>query len=411
MATLALVPAPDPHRRDVLEFDLGVLVYPPSAPAGYWRIRWFEDGRRRDTTARNREVAVAKAGAIVERLLAGVPTSRGRSRGSALVEHYLDLARPPARGRRWSERHREEQTAYCERFVLPVIGDVEVAQLTRSHFQRILDAAPTTSVADHLRRCLSAMVRAGLEEGLLLGRQDVLRGVHWSREEDSDGELDEGVRFVEEADIPTATAVHALARAAAERSGVWWRELQILLVAYSGMRWGEMAALTADRVDGTRRRILIDRQVVEGRHTLRLGPPKSRRRRTTMYPARTPLGVDLEAMVAARLAEVDARPDASSPAALIFPSPRGCWARRSNFARNFFHPAAAAVGWPRKASGRLHWSFHSLRHVFATWALAQPGARLEDVSKLLGHSSVRITQDLYVSPDGDLLDRFYRATT
>jgi integrase len=52
-----------------------------------------------------------------------------------------------------------------------------------------------------------------------------------------------------------------------------------------------------------------------------------------------------------------------------------------------------------------------LRHVFATWALAQPGARLEDVSKLLGHSSVRITQDLYVSPDGDLLDRFYRATT
>src|SRR5207249_10106485 len=64
----------------------------------------------------------------------------------------------------------------------------------------------------------------------------------------------EGVRFVEEADIPTATAVHALARAAAERSGVWWRELQILLVAYSGMRWGEMAALTADRVDGTRRR-------------------------------------------------------------------------------------------------------------------------------------------------------------
>jgi integrase len=59
----------------------------------------------------------------------------------------------------------------------------------------------------------------------------------------------------------------------------------------------------------------------------------------------------------------------------------------------------------------MQWSFHSLRHVFATWALAQPGARLEDVSKLLGHSSVRITQDLYVSPDGDLLDRFYRATT
>jgi hypothetical protein len=42
------------------------------------------------------------------------------------------------------------------------------------------------------------------------------------------------VGFVEEADIATAGAVAALAAAAGERSGVWWRELQPLLVAYSG---------------------------------------------------------------------------------------------------------------------------------------------------------------------------------
>lgn len=52
----------------------------------------------------------------------------------------------------------------------------------------------------------------------------------------------------------------------------------------------------------------------------------------------------------------------------------------------------------------------SLRHVFATWALSQPGARIEDVSRLLGHSSVRITQDIYVSPDGDLYKRFLELT-
>jgi integrase len=49
-------------------------------------------------------------------------------------------------------------------------------------------------------------------------------------------------------------------------------------------------------------------------------------------------------------------------------------------------------------------------HVFATWALAQPGARIEDVSRLLGHSTVRVTQDLYIAPDADLYDRFYQAT-
>ncbi len=253
------------------------------------------------------------------------------------------------------------------------------------------------------------MVAAGLEEGLLLARQDVLRGLRWSPPagESHDHEAHDHEqapeRFVEQADIPTAGAVHALAAAAAQRSGVWWRELQVLVVAYSGLRWGEMAALTADRVEPTRRRIVVDRQVVETRHQLSLGPPKNRRRRTTMYPARTPEGLDLAALVERRLGEL-------GPEALVFPSPRGHWPRRSNYRRNTFEPAAAAAGWPRSADGRRAWTFHSLRHVFATWALAQPGARIEDVSRLLGHSTVRVTQDLYISPDGDLFERFYRAT-
>ena len=28
------------QKRDVLEFDLGVRVYPPASNGGYWRIRW-----------------------------------------------------------------------------------------------------------------------------------------------------------------------------------------------------------------------------------------------------------------------------------------------------------------------------------------------------------------------------------
>ena len=262
-------------------------------------------------------------------------------------------------------RHREEQEAYCRRFVALVIAEVELRQLNRLHFARVLGAAPTPSVASHLRRCLTAMVAAGLEEGLLLATQDVLRGVHW-RDPATEGDgldAEEEGRFVDEADNPTASAVHALA-AAAER--VWWRELQVLAVAYSGPRWGEMAALTADRVDVARRRILVDRQVVEGHHGLALAPPKNRRRRTTMYPARTPGGAELGALLARRLGEL-------ASDGLVFPSPRGAWARRSKYRRNTFDPAADAAGWPRRPDGRRAWTFHSLRHVFATWALSQPG--------------------------------------
>jgi integrase len=364
-----------------------------------------EAGRRRDTTAKSRAEAVAKAGELVERLSAGTPTSLGSVRGSALVDRYLDPGRRPARGRAWSDRHREEQESYCRRFVVPVIGEVPVRRLTRAHMQAIVERAATKSVGEHLYRCVSVMVGCDLEEGLLLVRQDVLRGVHWHGPDVAEVDLDDedawerSGRTVEEADIPTAAGVHALAAAAAARRGVWWRELEVLLVAYSGMRWGEHAALTADRVDLARRRITVDRQVIETSHGLKLAPC----RRTTMFPSKTPSGVDLAALVERRLGELPTD-------GLLFPSPKGHWARRSNYRRNLFDPAATTAGWPRRADGRWQWTFHSLRHVFATWALAQPGARIEDVSRLLGHSTVRVTQDLYIAPDADLYDRFYQAT-
>ncbi len=396
--------APNRAPRHALDFDFGVRAYPPSAPGGYWRLRWVEGERRRETTSATRDEALAKAGDLVARLAQGRPTDWAQAKGEALVDHYLDPTRRPARGRAWSARHREEQQAYCQRFVSPVIAGVELRHLSRAHFSQVLAQAPTASVAAHLRRCCSAMVAAGLEDGLLLARQDVLRGVCWSPPgvECPEDEQLPG-RFVDQAEIPTAAAVHALAAATRERSGVWWRELQILVVAYSGLRWGEMAGLTADRVDPARRCIVVERQVVETRHELSLGPPKNRRRRTTMYPARTPEGLDLAALVERRLAGL-------GPDELMFPSPRGHWPRRSNYRRNTFAPAAAAAGWPTNPDGRQVWTFHSLRHVFATWALAQPGARIEDVSRLLGHSTVRVTQDLYISPDGDLFERFYQAT-
>ena len=258
-------------EREVIPFEGGVVAYGPTEPGGYWSLRWLELGRRRDTTARNRDEALAKAVELSERLNIGTPTSHLRARGESLVEHYLDRRRRPTRGTGWSRRHREEQAEYCRRFVLPVIAEVLVRDLRPQHFQRVVDGALTPSVAAHLRTCLSAMVAAALEEGLLLARQDVLRGARWTPpREDADDQIEGGV-YVDEAEIPTAQAVHALGRAAADLTQVWWRELEILLVAYSGLRWGEHAALTANRVEPVHRRIVVDRQVIETRHHVTLG--------------------------------------------------------------------------------------------------------------------------------------------
>jgi hypothetical protein len=59
-----------------------------------------------------------------------------------------------------------------------------------------------------------------------------------------------------------------------------------------------------------------------------------------------------------------------------------------------------ADGWPELAR-----TFHSLRHVFATWALHEARIPIEDLSRLMGHSSTRVTQDIYVHVRDDIFDR------
>lgn len=93
----------------------------------------------------------------------------------------------------------------------------------------------------------------------------------------------------------------------------------------------------------------------------------------------------------------------------MFPAPQGGWAaplelRAQRLGPRGYRSHLAAPG------GRWRWTFHSQRHVFATWALNQPGLRVEDVSRLLGHSSLRVTQDIYIHVHDDLYGRFYEAT-
>ena len=124
-----------------------------------------------------------------------------------------------------------------------------------------------------------------------------------------------------------------------------------------------------------------------------------------MHPELTPAEVDLASLVRRRLDELDA------PGALMFPAPRGGWARRSNYGRNLWDPAAEFVAWPENPDGDgWYWTFHSLGHVCATWALAQPGIRIEDVSRLMGHSSIRVTQEVYIHVASDVYACFFTAT-
>ncbi len=76
---------PESDERNVLEFDHSVRAYPPAKLGGYWRMRWEEKRKRKDTTAPNRGPAIAKASELVERLGRSAPTELGRASGADLV--------------------------------------------------------------------------------------------------------------------------------------------------------------------------------------------------------------------------------------------------------------------------------------------------------------------------------------
>ena len=168
--------------------------------------------------------------------------------------------------------------------------------------------------------------------------------------------------------------------------------------AYTGLRQGELFALTAAQVAPAARVITVDRKVVEVAGKLYVEAPKGRKRRSTIYPARTPAGYPLAGQLAARIREARAEQDAgTNPLGLMFPAPRGGHWRSSNFDRRVLAPAYHAAGW-RDPEGAGTWTWHSLRHVFCTTALSGWHLEPADVSCLVGHANIRVTLDMYVNP-------------
>ena len=139
-------------------------------------------------------------------------------------------------------------------------------------------------------------------------------------------------------------------------------ELMASTAAYSGLRWGELTALTIGQVDPAGRVITVDRKVVEVAGHLYVEAPKNRKYRKTIYPRRTPDGYPLAERLAARIEQARAEQEAgTNPLGLIFPSPTGKHWRSSNFNRNVLkraylrhrlaRRATATAGGPGTACG------------------------------------------------------------
>ena len=145
----------------------------------------------------------------------------------------------------------------------------------------------------------------------------------------------------------------------------------VVLAAWSGLRWGELAGLTRRRVDLLHGTITVVEQLVESDAGVFLGPPKTDAGRRVVH-----LPPHLLPELSAHLdAWVDAAPEA-----WLFCGAKGAPLVRSNFTH---HWSAA-----RRAAGVPGVHFHDLRHLAATLAAAT-GATTKELMARMGHSSPR----------------------
>ena len=395
---------------EVVELGYGITVYPDREEKGRWRAVWYEDGKRQQCEAGTEQKLAAKLEKVTERLEADAPNMKRP--GADLIRHYLDPDRLPV-DERWSRKHADTQRRLCERFAAPVIDAVTCQDIKTGHTQKIVNAAPTPGEGNRVHRMISALVSAGLEGGYLASPR--LAKVHWQA---GDRELPapqvtvagESGLWVGPAEIPAGGDIGKLGRALAAGRHGERDELMVNTAAYSGLRWGELAALTIAQVDQADRVITVDRKVVEVAGHLYVEAPKCRKYRRTIYPRRTPDGYPLAGRLAARIEEARAEQEAgTNPLGLIFPSPKGKHWRSSNFNRGVLQRAYLAIGW-RDAEGNGRWTWHSLRHVFCTTALFVWKLDPTDVSRMAGHANYRITLDMYVGSTAGVLDRARQAT-
>ena len=369
------------------------------------QTRWY--ARYRDPSG-EQKVKVFDRKTDAERFLVGVE-------GSKLAGSYIDPALARITVGEWADRwlagqaHLKPSTyeryaSAIRKHIQPRWKNVELARVTHADTQAWVSALaesasrgrkadqaadePVSTLASatvrKTFRVFSMIMALAVKDGRLV--RNPAAGVNLPRV------------VVAERRYLTAGQVDALAEACASggpevvskyrRASERYRDdyrLIVLFLAYTGLRFGELAALRVRRLDFLRRRATVAESVtpVHGRGMV-WGTPKAHESREVPIPKF--LLQDLARHVAGR-----------SPEDLVFPGGRsGGPLRAAVFRRGGFDAAAAAIRMPD-----LH--PHELRHTAASLAIAA-GADVKVVQQMLGHASAAMTLDVYGHLFGDRLD-------
>lgn len=158
----------------------------------------------------------------------------------------------------------------------------------------------------------------------------------------------------------------------------------VYTLAYTGIRWGELAALQVRAVDHERRRLDIHRAMTEVKGQAVFGTTKTSERRSVPFPN----------FLASTFTELTAGKGLDD---LVFTTNTGSVLRVSTWRPRVFNPAVMACEFDDPTFPRI--TPHDLRHTAASLAV-QAKASVLAVQRMLGHAKPSMTLDVY----SDLFD-------
>jgi integrase len=157
----------------------------------------------------------------------------------------------------------------------------------------------------------------------------------------------------------------------------------VLVLAYTGIRWGEAIGLRVRDVEFLRRRLSVSENAVQigARHAV--GPTKGRKARSVPVPAFV-------------LDELSVQCAGKAPGDLVFGNRNGGYLPRPKSSNGWFTRAV-------KAASVQAITPHDLRHTCASLAVSA-GVNVLALQRMLGHTSAKMTLDTYADLFDDDLD-------
>lgn len=335
---------------------------------------------KKSFTAKRQEDILAKRDAFLKDFGEGVDFDAQKIMLDRFFETWLETTVRVNARRATYEHH----ARIARNHILPTLGHLKLVDLTPAHVQTLyaakFDAGYALSTRRHVHvtlgkalkqavrwRYLTASPAAGAEvpkaEAALLDYEDL---------------PDPDMRVFEE------WQAKRFLETARERDPRHWA-LYVLALA-TGMRQGEILGLPWRCLNLTRHLVRVRQTLVLVKGGFEFGRPKTRAGRRD-FELRAEAADALRLHRKLQLEERMRLGGVPEDRDLVFPSTTGTPIRRQNLYRRSFKPLLEEARLPDIR-------FHDLRHTFASIALSK-GANINTVSKMLGHSSVKVTLDVY----------------